>query len=913
MANRYCNLVGSKKISEDFNNINIGFDKVQQDMDSKSSGDHRHPNATDTMDGFMSAADKAKMDASTASATPGTLAQRDASGRLKAATPSAKTDVARKAEVDSVQADLDGHKADATMHVTEADHDKLGSIEEGAEVNQPAFARVNDIEASEKTDALTFKGGVGIKVTTNPATNEVTITASGESTPGDHGSSHTEHGADPIPNATAKEGGLMSAADKAELDKVAVEVPKQAAELEQQGKQLQEHAAELEDHGQRIDVVESDLANVPGTPLELQPGLQIVEADHDTPFRMGEVKGRTEIREGDGIINVKNPYAIVTGGNLLPPFYEWNGGTSGIFLEPYTQKVVSTGDRMNSATQMPAVEGKTYTLRIEREGDGEIGLDFRDDHNNVLWTSEFVKQDNIIATAPQGTAYMNAWTSAPAAGEFIFRNPMLTVGTEPKPFTPQQRSILAFETELAAHPVDGSNPDTLFMGNDGLPYVLEAWEKVTLDGSYTWRVGGTKIAGAKLVATSSNFTPMVGDEIGVKYDGKLLTVQKTGEFTEGDTVNITPNNLYLSIYNSDSGWGPDYTPTADEIKAYFLGWKMYDGQAHGDGTGVYNRTDGLHKAWTPLDSFDGTAYRGVYSGSGTPKELPCTANATYYVKNRHWQPYRLQYLKAKPTIEPVRNYEMGATLSAGLNMVEVASGIVIREKANPTYVNGYGWYINDKNNGATSFLNYSAAEILAVFKGANVDYSWDLVVTPPPSNAQGLARAVIRESDKNLYDPTAIYHVTYTMLDPTLAAPISGTVAANLRGTVSELVQDVGDIGRRLSVVETQKAEKDNAVVWIKPSLINGWEYFGYGATPGYTKIGNVVHIKGKLRNGTPGTAVFRLPSGYRPKEALLFLCRAYDAGNRSVTVGVDPNGDVSVYDLNAEIHLDGTVFIAEQ
>ncbi|NGP62711.1 hypothetical protein FLT15_31585 [Paenibacillus thiaminolyticus] len=179
MANRYCNLVGSKKISEDFNNINVGFDKVQQDMDSKSSGDHRHPNATDQVDGFMSAQDKAKMDASTASATPGTLAQRDASGRLKAAAPSAKTDVARKAEVDAVQADLDSHKADTVMHVTEADHEKLDGIEEGAEVNQPAFSRVNDIEAGEKMDSLIFKGGVGVKVTTNTATNEVTITASG--------------------------------------------------------------------------------------------------------------------------------------------------------------------------------------------------------------------------------------------------------------------------------------------------------------------------------------------------------------------------------------------------------------------------------------------------------------------------------------------------------------------------------------------------------------------------------------------------------------------------------------------------------------------------------------------------------------------------------------------------------------
>ncbi|MDU5143508.1 MAG: hypothetical protein E6230_15120 [Paenibacillus dendritiformis] len=1042
MANRYCNLVGSKKISEDFQNINIGFDAVQKDMDSKSSGDHRHPNATDTTDGFMSAQDKAKMDASTAAATPGTLVQRDASGRMKAAAPSAKTDVARKAEVDAVQSDLDSHKADAVMHVTEADHEKLGSIEEGAEVNQNAFAKVNDIEAGEKTDALTFKGGVGIKVTTNPATNEVTITASGESTPGAHGSSHTEHGADPIPVATAKEGGLMSAADKAEFDKIAPEVPKQAAELKEHDKQLQEHAAELEDHEQRIDGMETGLADAPDKPLELRPGLQIVESEQDTPFRMGEVKGRTLInlpgREGnfdyrtsplftffgtseivpstgpigtkcqkivcnrtdtahfgaryeldidrskhyvamaymenvscdipvyfsiaemkdtgytslrlsakiskgsgmqylyatigpaqmenreklvyyfrgegtsgaefrigpfafyeitaaeydaiakmtpeqvaerypyvDSMTNVTNPYAIVTGGNLLPPFYEWDGGTSGIFLEPYTQKVVSTGDRMNSATQMPAVEGKTYTLRIEREGDGEIGLDFRDGHNNVLWTSEFVKQDNIIATAPQGTAYMNAWTSAPAAGEFIFRNPVLTVGTEPKPFTPQQRSMLAFETELAAHPVDGSNSDTLFMGDDGLPYVNEMWKKVAV----------------------------------TKYDGKYLSTGATGDAPDVQAVS-GDGYFYISIANTDSGWGPDYTPTQDEIKAYFLGWKM--GIVGQPRTVLYNGEGG--KVWYKISM--------------------CTVNAKYSLSRQDWveydvptypagidsagtynYPYRLQYLKAKPTVEPVRNYELGATLSAGSNMVEVGSGIVIREKANPAQGGNGDWGINITSLPA-SLLNHKAATINQVYK-RGVDHQW-VIVTRSDGSAYGNQRASISNDN---FDPAAVYHVTYTMLDPTLPTPIRGTIASNLRGTVSDLVEDVGDVQRRLSVVETQKAEKDAAPPQrIKPTLLNGWEDYGasFERSFYYKDESNIVTVEGLLGEGTPalGTPLFILPKGFRPDRTLIFPVLGWvsGVGDALVRIDVEPTGVVKIGSSNAKndyLSLQGITFLA--
>lgn len=91
------------------------------------------------------------------------------------------------------------------------DKQKLDGIESGAQVNQNAFAKVNDVEANDPSDELTITGGTGITITTNPNSKEVIITATGTSTPGPHGSSHTEHGADPIPTATSVEGGLMSA------------------------------------------------------------------------------------------------------------------------------------------------------------------------------------------------------------------------------------------------------------------------------------------------------------------------------------------------------------------------------------------------------------------------------------------------------------------------------------------------------------------------------------------------------------------------------------------------------------------------------------------------------------------------------------------------------------------------------
>ena len=602
----------------------------------------------------------------------------------------------------------------------------------------------------------------------------------------------------------------------------------------------------------------------------------------------------------DAMTNVRNPFAIVTGANFCPLFYDWrkSGGVAGEIEAPYVQRVPNhDGKRLNSNVSIPTIQGATYTYSIEREGGGDIGLDFLNAAGEVIQSSDYVNAGIITAKAPSGAVKTRVWTSVPErAGTYIFRNPMLTIGTEPKPFVPQQRSIWAAECNLAANPVDGSDPDVLYMGDDGLSYVIEKWGKPIIGINRTWR-SSNSINGMRQILTP-DFASVgsISDfalQYMTKYDGTQLKI--SGGVTVADTFILQPTTgwLYIGVSNTDSGWGEDYNPTEDEIKAYLLGWKMYDN------INPSNPHTGSGKAWVKITcrGADGTwSTQTSDARTITPSEPAGTDS-----NGRVYTPYRLQYLKAKPTVEPVKNYETGATLCKGANMVEVGSGIVIREKANSAPgVSGEG-NINNPYLPATMLRHKTYVISATVFKNNAFDMSW----IPKGDN--------VLQSNAEYYDSSAVYHATYTMLDPTLAAPIIGSIATNLRGNVSDLVQHTGDMERRLSVVENKKAEKDNTVVWVKPSLINGWEYFGIGAAAGYTKIGNVVYLKGKLRNGTAGSVVFRLPSGYRPKEALLFLCRAYDTGNRSVTVGVDPNGDVSVYDTNKEVHLEGTIFIAEE
>ncbi|EHQ58907.1 hypothetical protein PDENDC454_28030, partial [Paenibacillus dendritiformis C454] len=291
-----------------------------------------------------------------------------------------------------------------------------------------------------------------------------------------------------------------------------------------------------------------------------------------------------------------------------------------------------------------------------------------------------------------------------------------------KPFTPQQRSMLAFETELSAHPVDGSNPDTLFMGDDGLPYVLEKWAKFAITDEFVFGYNN-KGDGFKRVEIIGKF-PNAQLAYMQKFNGMLLT---EGNWAAGaDRFNIETNRPYVTIANTDSGWGQDYNPTQDEIKAYFLGWRMYQ-----EGSRETPYTSGKRQ-WFKINK----------PSDSSVADTPTTSYP-------EWTPYRLQYLKAKPTVEPVRNYELGATLSAGSNMVEVGSGIVIRESVSAWNKDG-NFYINASG----SPLKYRCASIADVFHHHTKDYKWTLRQRPPTDSDIALGTGFASITNASGFDPT---------------------------------------------------------------------------------------------------------------------------------------------------------------
>lgn len=667
--------------------------------------------------------------------------------------------------------------------------------------------------------------------------------------------------------------------------------------------------ANIEQHDGAITALENRLDSADTVDLTLQPGLQVVSAPKDARFKLGQIEGKTEINYDGriGLIGVENPYVSRISGNLLPPFYEWRvstGATStDAVIEPYLlQKTVPSAAQPTEIV-VPVLGGKQLTLRYESSNSvaAYINIQWLDeDGTSISWTDQNEGGQTVLA--PDNARFARVTATTLSAGTFTFKNPMLVIGNEPKTFLSREDSMLAFQTELHANPVDGSDPDVLFE-HEGQYFKLSKWKKVVLDGSINWGSIPTSYPGFKVVATIPNQFPLWQNysEKTTKYNGSILKTATSGGAwaTNGaDTTETSiDGSIYISISNTDSGWGDEYTPTPDEIKAYFLGWKMYDRGTNPTGDGVYN--SGPNKGW---------AYRnadGNFSGGTTT--LPTTQAPNF-------TPYQLVYRLATPTVEPVVS-EGSLTLIEGENQVEVGTGVVLRERANP-YANSIirmvGLNAPASPNYPGSGLVNKVRKILTIFKDSRRDNGWS-IKTGNSSTGGGLEYADISLSQ---YDPSAAYSVTYLKLDKSPIQSITGARATNEKAQISDLTAGVAEALGRVSVVEQTKTEKGTPVVLITPTLLNGWRQYPHYQTVGYRKDSTgVVHLTGLVQGGATVSNIFRLLEGFRPKSPLIFPVCASSGTNRVdlLTDGYVYFNWAGTWDSEAWISLDGISFVAEQ
>jgi hypothetical protein len=166
---------GARFLPDDFNqnmtDIEGAVNTAQDDIDALEAG--RVKNTTDeTIAGIKT------FSSSPLVPTPTTATQAANKDYVDtAATPVAHVGSGGDAHADVVAGGADGF-------MTGADKTKLDNIATGAEVNQNAFSHVAvtgqvTLDADTKTDTFTFKPGTNITITTDPTTGEITINATG--------------------------------------------------------------------------------------------------------------------------------------------------------------------------------------------------------------------------------------------------------------------------------------------------------------------------------------------------------------------------------------------------------------------------------------------------------------------------------------------------------------------------------------------------------------------------------------------------------------------------------------------------------------------------------------------------------------------------------------------------------------
>ena len=466
-----------------------------------------------------------------------------------------------------------------------------------------------------------------------------------------------------------------------------------------------------------------------------------------------------------GVQHLTNPYVESEGENLLPPFTEWNLHANAKVISPYELELdAKVPSNYSFSPSIPVTPGTTFSFSAETNDVGypAVGLQTLDSDNKPIATIA-----TNPYTIPNGVAYIRMRLSNVTYPKIVtFKNPILSLGSTPKPFVPRNPSYLFTDVKLGHI---GTSKDLLYQ-QDGQWLVRKAINKdILLYGTLNWRF-----------IANDNLFKKVGIQSFLSENARRLPyiITKYNGFVLGDDYNngngayvgFNDNFLYLSILNEDSGFISTYSPNSNEIKAYFNGWQVKTADTTGKPT----------------------AWKSIVDGTDAP-----TQTLAYVSTNmaKDYTPYKLSYVLATPQIINVTDKVEGDIAINGLTQVSIDSGVVVREKANPILYTTY-YRINDVNV-PLSLLEYKADKILSVYKNGVMDTKWKIESVP----TNGKQRAIIPQAD---YDPTAEYTVTYLALDRHLmtvnATEVKATYANNIRSALDDVVVKQSDIATTVSV-----------------------------------------------------------------------------------------------------------------
>ncbi|MFX3651103.1 MAG: hypothetical protein ACE3K2_04785 [Paenibacillus sp.] len=516
----------------------------------------------------------------------------------------------------------------------------------------------------------------------------------------------------------------------------------------------------------------------------------------------------------DSVQPVRNPYAIRYGENLLPTFMDWKNiaGTTKVINSPYNLEINNPNNGDDVQYYFNCSKGDVFTLSVDHTG--RIGVNAWDINGNTIGTSSVVpytSSQSTTFTMPAETVRASIhFGNIESDGKYLatcsFKNPMLTFGTSAKPFKPRKDVMLALQTNLYADPLTGANADEVFE-KDGQYFKVKKWQKVDFEGSRITSTilgnkSGFKTLYPKLEGANYGYSS-ISASAAVKYDGKILTWGSHEAIADGWAIDKLNNNFAISVSNADSGWGDAYTPTVNEIKAYFMGWTMRNMSAS-----TYNDpTNASQKTWTPIGYSPPANWNSTWAHLRT--SVPVNESSPS-IKDGTISSYQLVYQLVTPTVERITS-EGQLTLFEGNNQVEVGTGLVVRELANPIKFTNY-----DINTGKTmgNATVYAVRKWIALYKNGRIEPTgWGVF----EGHDNGKALAIYSHG----FDPSATYTVTYLMLGTSPATSFVGLVTENEKALLTDLNEVVQQNAARVSV--TEKALYDAIKILMQQYKRNVW------------------------------------------------------------------------------------------
>ncbi|UYT83938.1 hypothetical protein [Priestia megaterium] len=488
----------------------------------------------------------------------------------------------------------------------------------------------------------------------------------------------------------------------------------------------------------------------------------------------------------EGIKSFQNPIVTIEGDNLLPPFSEWNLHANAKVKSPYELELNSSANDQYSSYILDAFPNTEYNLRCETDVPSSRILVYEIDASGNYLNTGGARDKKFTTISNTRKLMVRVTNTGGFIGQTNFKNPILSLSSADKPFSPRNPSRLYAETTLRGL----NNVNDVLYQNDGNWKVLKKWEEVLLDGSNPWAwhadfVGykAIKVADAFGSITTSTNTSIyqVTNHLGALL--KKLTTSSDLDLNSAAAWfgNITGNagvaDVILTVPDILTGWSDSYTPTSDEIKAYFNGWKV-------------KIVDGSNKP---------TAWVSVLDGTDAP-----TQTLDYVKANKapNYTGYRLLYQLARPRVVDITDKVEGSLSASGQVQVSIDSGVVVREKAIPK-VSTDGLYccINSFNNpyyvGSVPLKN-KVSKFLFVYKNNKIDNVWEFF---EDGKGYGKQRANISSND---FDPAAEYYVTYLVWDKETFTnnPVNVKASYNtsIRSTVDQMNEQLADVKSMASI-----------------------------------------------------------------------------------------------------------------